>query len=850
MEPNICDESMLPELQPEPPDLPMQKGDKTRRVQLCTLCGRKRPISDDCSDTTRFPLFRLQNVKKPEVRELWTSYIKRFYPSVTIVNSLQVCDLHFEMHMIQDSGSRKILVEGAFPSIFVANQFNSSYAAARKRISSTLPEVAPGSKKSRRKLIESSLSGEEPPRPPSLPNMQLDVSGCEPSLDASLGAVNYPAIYEIVTRQDIYDLIKSQQEAVAQTFPSLVFAEETPIRQHFNDDCASLECKLNEWISRAEKPETRAPFEIKFEFKKLQKTYSLRWRYYMKNLAVIQNKEEINRHDEEINKYKIINDQLLKENGRVKKILKTLQKKLNRSNDKLVSMQELITKLTEETIFSPEIDERLKNLLPATGYAFMQRIGKQATEGANRKEQFTEKEREFALTLHFYSTCAYEFVRSNFPFALPCVQTIKTWLRANPTDVGINEVALSILKIRADEYKARGEQLYVAFSFDDMSVKKQLDFDNSRVWGYADMGTKEGEKPIVDVEAKVAQYARVILATAINGRWKWPCALYFVDSLNAVDSAKILNDCILKVEATGAKVLSVTFDGTPTNIATANELGAKLNVHENPQHYFPNPTDKNRPIYVFLDACHMIKLVRNCFGSKIIYSGKGKIDFTYVRKLHNFQIQQGLHLANKLRNKHINYHQNKMKVPIAVQTLSQSVADSIKFLMHKGHKDFEKAEATVEFLEMFDSLFDICNSRNPKTLGKKAPVERKNHKEWSTFFNTVTEYIKSLKLENGVSILRSKSFTGFFGFIVCMRSISSLYENFIKGGKGNKEMLGYLLTYKFSQDHLEMFFGALRRKGGHNDNPCCKNLFVAYKYINTPAAKIEKLSGYYPLWRG
>jgi hypothetical protein len=30
--------------------------------------------------------------------------------------------------------------------------------------------------------------------------------------------------------------------------------------------------------------------------------------------------------------------------------------------------------------------------------------------------------------------------------------------------------------------------------------------------------------------------------------------------------------------------------------------------------------------------------------------------------------------------------------------------------------------------------------------------------------------------------------------------------------------LKYLLTYKLSQDHLEVFFSAIRAKGGHNNN--------------------------------
>jgi len=37
-------------------------------------------------------------------------------------------------------------------------------------------------------------------------------------------------------------------------------------------------------------------------------------------------------------------------------------------------------------------------------------------------------------------------------------------------------------------------------------------------------------------------------------------------------------------------------------------------------------------------------------------------------------------------------------------------------------------------------------------------------------------------------------------------------------GRDNAPMK-YLLTYKFSQDHIELFFGAVRSTGGFNNNP-------------------------------
>lgn len=48
---------------------------------------------------------------------------------------------------------------------------------------------------------------------------------------------------------------------------------------------------------------------------------------------------------------------------------------------------------------------------------------------------------------------------------------------------------------------------------------------------------------------------------------------------------------------------------------------------------------------------------------------------------------------------------------------------------------------------------------------------------------------------------------------------------------GEHNLLKYLLTYKISQDHLELFFGAIRSKGGHNNNPTSRQFEAAYKRL-------------------
>jgi hypothetical protein len=63
------------------------------------------------------------------------------------------------------------------------------------------------------------------------------------------------------------------------------------------------------------------------------------------------------------------------------------------------------------------------------------------------------------------------------------------------------------------------------------------------------------------------------------------------------------------------------------------------------------------------------------------------------------QEEEGLHAANKLRKAHLDWGRQKMKVSLATQTLSRSVADAIKFCRERLLlPQFQGSEATEEFI--------------------------------------------------------------------------------------------------------------------------------------------------------
>ena len=79
-------------------------------------------------------------------------------------------------------------------------------------------------------------------------------------------------------------------------------------------------------------------------------------------------------------------------------------------------------------------------------------------------------------------------------------------------------------------------------------------------------------------------------------------------------------------------------------------LGAQLQL-PNIEPYFLHPLDKQKKVYIFLDICHMLKLIRNTLGNGGILTDKDgdKICWAYLIELQKLQEKEGLRLGNKLK---------------------------------------------------------------------------------------------------------------------------------------------------------------------------------------------------------
>lgn len=438
----------------------------------------------------------------------------------------------------------------------------------------------------------------------------------------------------------------------------------------------------------------------------------------------------------------------------------------------------------------------------------------------------TPEIRKFALTLHFYSPAAYNYVRDAFNKNLPHPSTIRNWYSSIDGAPGFTSESLNAVKIKYKEMESKNKKLVCGLIMDEIYINDQIHYNGQRQQGFINYGAGKLDHDGLPR----AKEALVFMLVALNSHWKVPAAYFLVNGLSSQEKANLVNTVLSFIHDTNVSVKTLTFDGTAANLSMATHLGAQLSFPDL-KPYFEHPETKQK-VHLFLDPAHMIKLCRNTLGDwKVLYDeDKNPIKWDYFVKLVNLQDKVGIHAGTKIRDRHINYHKEKMKVKLAVQTFSISVADAFEYCCNSlKMDDFKNVEHTAKFCKYINNIFDVLNTRN---FLSKSDFKKPLFPNSENHIKKSIEYIKNLKVpvqnfpNMYESVITSKRKTGFMGLIICLTSIENFFDDVIKLGT-----LDFFLTYKISQDHLEMFFSAVRAKGGFNNNPTASQFEAAYKRL-------------------
>ena len=418
--------------------------------------------------------------------------------------------------------------------------------------------------------------------------------------------------------------------------------------------------------------------------------------------------------------------------------------------------------------------------------------------------RWTFKDKSVALSIYFHSKRAYKVLGKIFK--LPSKSTLSKILQGSGISPGISDKVMHALKIKANQMSIEDRQCVLLF--DEMSLKYGLTYNphGDFIEGFENYGNFGSTQHI-------SNHALCFMVRGLKQKWKQPLA-YFLSS-NTTPSQTL--KCITKSIITQLTDINLNVRVLICDQGSSNRSFLETNEHVNStQPYF---YVNNQKIFVMYDPPHLLKSIRNNLCSTgFLLDGK-QILWKYVGLLYDLDCKSTLRIVPKLTKQHVQLTNfSKMRVNLAAQVLSHSVAAGIEFCVNHGLID-SNAIHTANFISLMDRLFNVFNSC---TLFSSVPYKSaiSSHTSHLNFLNECIETFKKLR------ILTGKTVPSINGWLITINSLILLWKDL-------NETCNYkfLLTNRLNQDCLENLFSVIRGKGGHRDNPTPCQFRTAFRQI-------------------
>lgn len=412
--------------------------------------------------------------------------------------------------------------------------------------------------------------------------------------------------------------------------------------------------------------------------------------------------------------------------------------------------------------------------------------------------RWSAHDKSVALSIFHASPKAYRILSKLF--CLPSVQTLKKCVRNLDIYPGISENVIAAFRAKVSNFTK--DQKLCVVAFDEIKLKPHVNFDCKRdvLEGLQDLGSS-------NVQNLVADHALVFYVRGLVEPWKQPFAYYLTHStVEKQILAELLREVLRSILNLGLIPKAIVCDqGSNNRACLSGVLGVTA---EKP--YFK--VEENT-IVCFYDSPHLLKNIRNNL-KRSGYTYRGNlIEWAHIHQFYQQDCKLGVRQAPKLTRKHFDLPGfSRMNVRMAAQILSHSVAKGMSLMSSFGALP-PSAERTAEFCNLFDSLFNVFNSRCFRSAKKFASGLSACSDHWK-LLDEAEAYLKELK---PCSVFSQPCLNGWIQNIHALRMLhGSLSEQ-------------TLLTYRLNQDCVENFFSQVRGKGGHRDHPTCEEFRSAFR---------------------
>lgn len=286
------------------------------------------------------------------------------------------------------------------------------------------------------------------------------------------------------------------------------------------------------------------------------------------------------------------------------------------------------------------------------------------------------------------------------------------------------------------------------------------------------------------------------MARGLFSNWKQPVFVHFDTKI----TKEILDTVITELYKINYNVVACVSDCGGGNVG----LWKVLNCGED-KSYFQHP-ETNKNIYMFADAPHLLKLIRNWFIDTGFKLSDGSVIKKHILEALLEKSNTEISVSHKLNRNHLDCERaQRQNVALAAQLLSHT---SSTVLLHFFPGN-EEALAAGKFIETVSIWFDIMNSYSPsQTPNIKKP--------YGLFLSEQDEALDTMYITVKTMRCLGKGTLQIFqkGILMSISSLRGLYSDM-------KEMVQckFLLTHRLNQDSLESFFSQIRSRGGLHDHP-------------------------------
>ncbi|CAC5392195.1 THAP9 [Mytilus coruscus] len=469
---------------------------------------------------------------------------------------------------------------------------------------------------------------------------------------------------------------------------------------------------------------------------------------------------------------------------------------------------------------------------------------------------------KWCIAIHSKSSKAYDLMRKSGVLNLSHESTLRDYTHFTTATSGWNLKIVDRIKDDIRFEKLEKFQKNVILLFDEIKIKDGLVYstETGELIGFLDLGDVNNEiEKLVNIcrrgddsDDELQPLATHIIAFMVRGIFlnlhqvfgHFPCT-----GFNSHQLYWSVWSAIGILECAGFHVRALVCDGATPNRKFYRIHGVR---QDSLTFYSENRYRSGSRIYFICDPPHLMKTTRNNWENSNWHNKTRNLEFdrqqitwphlvTLVEgDLHGQNGQPGgLRMLPKLTNEHLRLTPSlRMKVKLATQVLSSSVARAFELVDRLR----PITRSTRKFIVYMDTFFDCLNvSRlnldNRKSKCTLGPYQ--NIADWrlewleQDFLQFLREWENQSNARLDISKEKRKrlclSRETLEGLRITVKSFTKLVRELL-----SEPGVQYVLSGKFSQDPLEIYFSKQRGCGGNNDNPTvldfnrnARNIFVA-----------------------